>query len=50
MQNNDVTIEIVLIVTPKMRDDHARKNRKPLTGDLRTRETAEYDLGDVDNA
>lgn len=46
---NDVIVTVELIVTPEMREAHARKNRKPLMSDeLHARETGEYDLGNFD--
>jgi hypothetical protein len=48
-RDDGVTHEVALIVTPAMREAHAKKNRKPLMGDeLRGVGTGEFDLGDLD--
>jgi hypothetical protein len=45
---NRVIITVELIVTPDMREAHARKNRKPLMSDeLHATETGEYNLGEI---
>lgn len=45
--DSGVTHEVVLHITPEMRERYAARHRKPLMGERRGTECGELDLGDL---